>query len=73
MDEIAIRVPSVESLFDEWSAEPLESRPLSEEARSRILDAWVDGDGRQRISIISDDNHSILQRNLYLEFILTGN
>lgn len=37
------------------------------------LDAWVDGDGRQRISIISDDNHSILQRNLYLEFILTGN
>lgn len=48
MDEIAIRVPSVESLFDEWSAEPLESRPLSEEARSRILDAWVDGSNRKQ-------------------------
>lgn len=35
------------------------------------LDAWVDGEGRQRISMVSDDNHSILQRNLYLEFILT--
>lgn len=34
------------------------------------LDAWVDNEGRQRISMVSDDNHSILQRNLYLEFIL---
>ncbi len=34
------------------------------------LDSWVDGEGRLRISIVSDDNHSILQRNLYLEFIL---
>ena len=35
------------------------------------LDAWLDQEGRQRISMVSDDNHSILQRNLYLEFILT--
>lgn len=34
------------------------------------LDAWVDEQGRQRIALVSDDNHSILQRNLYLEFIL---
>ncbi len=34
------------------------------------LDAWIDEDGRQRIAMVSDDNHSILQRNLYLEFIL---
>lgn len=35
------------------------------------FDSWIDEDGRQRISMVSDDNHSILQRNLYLEFILS--
>jgi hypothetical protein len=39
--ELAIRVPSVEALFDAWSAEPLERRPLSDEARERILDEWT--------------------------------
>jgi len=34
------------------------------------LDIWRRGDGAQVVSLISDDNHSILQRNLYLEFIL---
>lgn len=34
------------------------------------LDVWQRDDGAQMVSIISDDNHSILQRNLYLEFIL---
>ena len=34
------------------------------------IDAWLDGDGRLRLSILSDDNQSILQRNLYLEFRL---
>ncbi len=34
------------------------------------LDVWTRGDGAQMVSLISDDNHSILQRNLYLEFIL---
>jgi hypothetical protein len=38
--EIAIRVPSTTALFDAWSAEPLASRPLSDEARERIVDAW---------------------------------
>ncbi len=41
MSELAIRVPSVEALFDAWSAEPLAARPLSDEARERILDAWT--------------------------------
>lgn len=35
------------------------------------LDTWLDADGRQRVSIVSDDNLSFLQRNLYLEFILS--
>lgn len=35
------------------------------------LDTWVDNRDRQRISLTSDDNLSILQRNLFLEFILT--
>jgi hypothetical protein len=39
--ELAIRVPSVEALFDAWSAEPLERRPLSDEARERIVDQWT--------------------------------
>jgi hypothetical protein len=39
--ELAIRVPSVEALFDAWSAEPLERRPLSDEARERIVDEWT--------------------------------
>lgn len=34
------------------------------------LDVWQRGDGAVMISLASDDNHSILQRNLYLEFRL---
>ncbi|UVK40265.1 esterase-like activity of phytase family protein [Mesorhizobium sp. AR10] len=34
------------------------------------LDVWVRDDGALMVSLVSDDNHSILQRNLYLEFIL---
>ena len=34
------------------------------------LDAWTRADGAQMVSMVSDDNHSILQRSLYLEFIL---
>lgn len=34
------------------------------------LDVWTRQDGATIVSIISDDNHSILQRNLYLEFRL---
>jgi hypothetical protein len=40
MAEVAIRVPSTAALFDAWSVEPLASRPLSDEARERIVDAW---------------------------------
>jgi len=39
--ELAIRVPTVESLFDPWSVEPLAKRPLSDEARERIVDEWT--------------------------------
>lgn len=34
------------------------------------LDVWQRQDGATMLSIMSDDNHSILQRNLYLEFTL---
>ena len=34
------------------------------------MDVWRRADGALMVSLISDDNHSILQRNLYLEFIL---
>jgi hypothetical protein len=37
------------------------------------IDAWTRADGQVMVSLISDDNHSILQRNLYLEFALHGN
>ena len=36
------------------------------------LDVWQRADGATMVSILSDDNHSILQRNLYLEFRLAG-
>ncbi len=36
------------------------------------MDVWRRADGATMISMISDDNHSILQRNLYLEFVLHG-
>ena len=42
MREIMIRVPSVHGLFDEWSAEPLET-PLDDDARQRMLDARDEG------------------------------
>jgi hypothetical protein len=34
------------------------------------LDIWTRADGAEMVSLISDDNHSILQRNIYLEFVL---
>jgi len=34
------------------------------------LDVWTRDDGALMVTLVSDDNHSILQRNLYLEFIL---
>ncbi|MGL4491102.1 MAG: esterase-like activity of phytase family protein, partial [Rhizobiaceae bacterium] len=34
------------------------------------LDVWQRADGATMVSLMSDDNHSILQRNLYLEFEL---
>ncbi|WP_274427280.1 esterase-like activity of phytase family protein [Chelativorans sp. YIM 93263] len=34
------------------------------------LDIWENADGQTMISLLSDDNHSFLQRNLYLEFRL---
>ena len=34
------------------------------------LDVWRAHDGMLMVSLVSDDNHSMLQRNLYLEFIL---
>ncbi|WP_425351420.1 esterase-like activity of phytase family protein [Kumtagia ephedrae] len=34
------------------------------------MDVWQRADGATMVSVISDDNHSILQRNLYLEFRL---
>lgn len=34
------------------------------------LDVWTRADGAQMVSVMSDDNHSLLQRNLYLEFVL---
>ncbi len=40
MDEVSIRVPSLAALFDAWSVEPIERRPLSDEARQRIVDRW---------------------------------
>jgi hypothetical protein len=36
------------------------------------LDVWRRADGATMVSLMSDDNHSILQRNLYLEFRLVG-
>jgi hypothetical protein len=45
---VALRVPSVEALFDAWSPEPLERRPLGDEARQRILDAWSEASSRKR-------------------------
>ena len=34
-------------------------------------DIWRAADGTLRLSLISDDNHSLFQRNLYLEFVIT--
>ncbi|MFC3644239.1 esterase-like activity of phytase family protein [Aquibium oceanicum] len=34
------------------------------------MDVWRRGDGALMVSVVSDDNHSLLQRNLYLEFVL---
>jgi hypothetical protein len=36
------------------------------------LDVWRRADGATMVSLISDDNRSLFQRNLYLEFVLHG-
>ncbi|WP_246218018.1 esterase-like activity of phytase family protein [Jiella pacifica] len=36
------------------------------------LDVWQDDAGRTRLTLVSDDNRSIFQRNIYLEFIWSG-
>ena len=36
------------------------------------LSVTIDPDGTPRLTLVSDDNHSILQRNLLLEFRLIG-
>ncbi len=36
------------------------------------LTITIDPDGTPRLTLVSDDNHSLLQRNLLLEFRLTG-
>ena len=42
MNRFAVRAPSLDYLLDPYSAEPLERRPLTDEVRERILDAWID-------------------------------
>lgn len=42
MSRFAIRVPAVDDLLDPYSVEPLARRPLTDEVRERILDAWID-------------------------------
>lgn len=37
------------------------------------IDAWTRADGQVMVSLISDDNGSLFQRNLYLEFALHQN
>ena len=48
MAAVALRVPSVEALFDAWSPQPLARRPLGDEARQRILDAWSEASSGKR-------------------------
>jgi hypothetical protein len=38
----AISVNAIDDLFDPYTAEPLERRPLREEVRTRILNSWID-------------------------------
>ncbi len=36
------------------------------------MDVWRASDGTTRVALVSDDNQSIFQRNLYLEFVYTA-
>lgn len=42
MERFAIRAPAIDYLLDPYSAEPMERRPLTDEVRDRIFDAWID-------------------------------
>ena len=50
----------------------LESNMAYQIDNMECLDVWQDAEGVSRITLISDDNHSILQRNVLLEFKLTN-
>jgi hypothetical protein len=64
----AIRVPSVDDLLDPYSAEPLELRPLTDDVRERILDAWIDTrderPGRLTVEVPADQRRNGLGRQL---------
>jgi hypothetical protein len=42
VERFAIRVPAIDDLLDPYSVEPLTTRPLTDEVRERIFDAWID-------------------------------
>ncbi|MGB6116823.1 MAG: esterase-like activity of phytase family protein [Mesorhizobium sp.] len=48
----------------------LEANMLYQIDNMEAMDVWRRDDGALIVSVMSDDNHSILQRNLYLEFKL---
>ncbi|MBX3584390.1 MAG: esterase-like activity of phytase family protein [Rhizobiaceae bacterium] len=48
----------------------MEADMLNQIDNMEALDIWTRDDGAQMVSLMSDDNQSILQRTLYLEFVL---
>ncbi|MSO41814.1 MAG: hypothetical protein EXQ70_08005 [Solirubrobacterales bacterium] len=68
MARFAIRVPTVDDLLDPYSVEPLASRPMTDDVRERILDAWIDTRGerpaRLTVEIPSDQRREGLAPQL---------
>jgi hypothetical protein len=40
--DLVIRAPSIAAMFDAWSPEPLDRRPLDNDVRERIVEEWTE-------------------------------
>ncbi len=55
-----------------WTGETLLETPLGTLDNMEGIDVWQDAQGRTRITLISDDNNSFLQRTLIVDYVLTN-
>ena len=71
-DSATIQPAAVEAFLRQLQSDICSALESLEPTARFAHDVWQRADGATMVSLMSDDNHSLLQRNLYLEFRLLG-